>query len=175
VGIVHAIVVYESLFGNTRQIGEAVAEGLRTARPDLEVRCLPVADAAAEGDLGQAILLVVGGPTHVLGMSSPRTRTSQGKDHQLAGPGVREWLAGLPAAARGARAAAFDTRLDKWFAGGAAPRIVRGLRRLGYHLTADPQAFFVEGMSGPLRAGERERARQWGSALTARIPTGSRL
>jgi hypothetical protein len=171
VGIVHAVVVYESLFGNTRRIAEAVAEGIRTARPDLEVMCLPVATADADGHLDRASLVVAGGPTHVLGMSSPRTRTSQDKDHQLAGPGVREWLAGLPAAPHGARAAAFDTRMDKWFAGGAAPRIARGLRRAGYHLAADPQAFLVEGMPGPLRAGELERARYWGSALTARIPT----
>src|SRR5664279_3129745 len=54
------------------------------------------------------------------------------------GDGVRGWLSGLPGAARGTTAAAVDTRLDKPFAGGAAPRIARRLRRRGYALAADP-------------------------------------
>src|SRR5260221_3795322 len=67
-----AIVVYESLFGRTREVAEAVAEGLRAAAPGAAVDCRPVADAGPA--VGQVDLLVVGGPTHFLGMSSQRSR-----------------------------------------------------------------------------------------------------
>src|SRR5260221_7752857 len=67
-----AIVVYESLFGRTREVAEAVAEGLRAAAPGAAVDCRPVVDAGPA--VGQVDLLVVGGPTHFLGMSSQRSR-----------------------------------------------------------------------------------------------------
>jgi len=66
-----ATVVYESLFGSTREVAEAVAEGPRAA-PGAAVDCRPVVDAGPA--LGQVDLLVVGGPTHFLGMSSQRSR-----------------------------------------------------------------------------------------------------
>src|SRR6266487_885760 len=102
-----AAVVYESLFGRTREVAEAVAEGLRAA-PGAAVDCRPVVDAGPA--LGQVDLLVVGGPTHFLGMSSQRSRRivcqyqeraggrrpRQAAGKHPAGPGVREWLAALP-------------------------------------------------------------------------------
>jgi flavodoxin len=60
-----ATVVYESLLGRTREVAEAVAEGLRAAAPGAVVDCRPVVDAGP--DLGQVDLLVVGGPTHFWG------------------------------------------------------------------------------------------------------------
>jgi flavodoxin len=39
-----ATVVYKSLFGSTREVAEAVAEGLRAA-PGAAVDCWPVVDA----------------------------------------------------------------------------------------------------------------------------------
>ncbi|HEX9359130.1 MAG TPA: flavodoxin domain-containing protein [Streptosporangiaceae bacterium] len=103
-----ATVVYESLFGSTREVAEAVAEGLRAAAPGAAVDCRPVVDAGPA--LGQVDLLVVGGPTHFLGMSSQRSRRivcqyqeraggrrpRQAAGKHPAGPGVREWLAALP-------------------------------------------------------------------------------
>ena len=65
-----ATVVYESLFGSTREVAEAVAEGLLAAAPGAVVDCRPVVDAGPA--LGQVDLLAVGGPTHFLGMSSTR-------------------------------------------------------------------------------------------------------
>jgi len=100
-----AIVVYESLFGRTREVAEAVAEGLRAAAPGAAVDCWPVVDAGPA--VGQVDLLVVGGPTHFLGMSSQRSRrmvrqyqeragghrSRRAAGKHPAGPGVREWLA----------------------------------------------------------------------------------
>ena len=65
-----AVVVFESMFGNTRLVAERVARGLSAAG---EVDVLPVGEATSEA-LDGVDLLVVGGPTHVHGMTTPRTR-----------------------------------------------------------------------------------------------------
>ena len=94
-----AVIVYESMFGNTHAIADAVGKGLE---PMLEVVVVPLAEAGRER-LGDADLLVVGGPTHFHGMSRTRTRkwaaaTAQKPSNDLVldrdaeGPGVRDWL-----------------------------------------------------------------------------------
>jgi hypothetical protein len=171
-----ATVVYESLFGRTREVAEAVAEGLRAAAPGATVDCGPVVDAGPV--LDQVDLVVVGGPTHFLGMSSQRSRrivrlyqeraarhSRRQAPRNQAPPGVREWLAALPQAAGRRRAAAFDTRLATLFPGSAARLIARSLEEHGYEVITRPEGFLVENMLGPLSAGERDRARAWGSAL----------
>lgn len=167
------VVVYESVFGNTADVAAAVADGVAQARPDAVVECLPV-DAAG---VPNADLLVVGGPTHFLGLTSERSRgmqesfqpaaAAQGRPPATTGTrdGVREWLDSLPAAVPGRRAAAFDTHLDKLLAGSAARRIAKRLRHKGYTLAAEPEGFVVEDMTGPSRAGELDRARAWGATL----------
>lgn len=175
-----AVVVYESLFGNTHQIAEAIGNGLRKAQPDADVTCVRAAEAGPEATKG-ADLVVVGGPTHGMRMSSQRTRQMGLEGHEKAavagkddvhpvepgaeGPGVRDWFSDLPKAAKGRRAAAFDTRLGYPLAGGAARGIAHQLRRHGYTLTAKPEGFIVEGGEGPLRSGECERAEAWGAGL----------
>jgi hypothetical protein len=170
-------VVYESMFGNTRAVAEAIAVGIREADPSARVTVTRVG-AIPAGDLGEVGLLVAGGPTHITRMSSPRTR-AQGvqavqkpaaKPHRelepnAAGPGIREWLDGLPKTQPGSRAAAFDTRLSYPLAGGAARPIARQLRRHGYQLVAKPEGFIVTDGEGPLRDGELDRARAWGATL----------
>lgn len=163
-------VVYESVFGNTRRVAEAIADGIRETAPAAAVECQPAATAGPGP--GQADLLVVGCPTHFLGMPSPRSRRLQqqqaeeGAWHHGEEPaGVREWLAALPAVTDRHRAAAFDTRLWKPMPGSAARQIARGLRRHGYEVIDRPQGFVVEDYAGPLAGGEEERARAWGAAL----------
>lgn len=170
-------IVYESLFGNTREVAEAVARGVHTAAPEAEVTCVAVPSAGTE--VADADLLVLGAPTHALGMPSERTRkmwlrredveAGRSRDgHELepgaAGPALRDWLDSVPGH-RSGRAAAFDTRLDKHLAGGAAPKLARRLRKHGYEVVAEPVGFVVEDMEGPLRAGELERAERWGADL----------
>lgn len=173
-------VVYESVFGNSEAIAQAIAHGIREAAPGTAVECVHTDDASA--DLGRADLLVVGGPTHFLGMPSPRSRriqqqkAEQGAWHhdeedgaRPVPPGVREWLDALPAAGRGHRAAAFDTRLGTLMAGSAARQITRILRRRGYQMIDRPQGFVVEDYGGPLAEGELDRAHAWGAALAAQL------
>jgi hypothetical protein len=107
-----AIVVYESVFGNTHAIAEAVAEGLGGV-PVLSVR-------EAVERAGDLDLLVVGGPTHAHGLATDRTR-HVAVEHAHEGahvepdaaeePGLRSWLGDLHCTT-GCRAAAFDTRAD---------------------------------------------------------------
>ncbi len=182
-GTMRAVIVYESLYGNTHQIAEAIGDGVRQAEPDAQVTCLRVGDASPDVASG-ADLLVVGGPTHMLRMSSQRSRQMGIEAEQKAaaenkpthpiepgadGPGVRDWSEGLHQAARGGQAAAFDTRLPSPLSGGAARGIARRLRRHGYMLAAKPEGFIVEGAQGPLRSGERERALAWGAGLARRL------
>jgi hypothetical protein len=114
-------------------------------------------------------LVVVGGPTHALGMSRPDTRRDaarQAGHSPEPKTGVREWLEAGPTGIR--HAAAFDTRIDKpWVPGSAARGIAKRLRKLGATLVAKPESFRVVATSGPLAAGELDRARRWGGQLAA--------
>lgn len=70
-----AVVVYESMYGNTHLIADAIAAGL-SAR--FEVRVVPVSEAGADV-LEGADLVVVGGPTHGHGMSRAVSRKARPK------------------------------------------------------------------------------------------------
>jgi flavodoxin len=165
-----ATVVYESIYGNSRAIAEAVAAGLGDAR------VVPVREAHSPDD--EVDLLVVGGPTHMHGLAtsgSRRMAVEAAKEDGHAAvepgatdePGLRAWLRELPDL-DGARAATFDTRLDRspMLTGTAARGIARRLRRHGYEVVAS-QSFLVQDSEGPLEDGELERARSWGEELAA--------
>ena len=163
-----ALVVYESMYGNTAAVGEAVAASIRSV--GLEVRAGPVGEIKpAEGV--ETDLLVVGGPTHAHGMSRPATRRGAANDkknayaHPTSGLGLREWIEGLPGGT-GRLAAAFDTRFAKSaiLTGSAAKGIARRLGRRGLRLVVGPESFFVS-TDNQLLDGEIDRAARWGRAL----------
>jgi hypothetical protein len=185
---VEIAVVYESLFGNTHEVADAIAEGAGQARPDATVTCLRVGEAAPDR-LVAADLLFVGGPTHMRGMSSHMSRTlglkaeaKQRAEHgDAAGhepepgaesPGLRDWFHQLPKAPKGRLAAAFDTRGGQRLAGGASSGIAHRLRRDGYEVV-DDEGFIVEDADGRLRAGERNRARAWAADLVRRTASSA--
>lgn len=172
-------IVYESMFGNTHEVAQAIGDGIRNAQPDADVQCVGVADASPEL-IKSTDLLIVGGPTHIRGMTSGLSRKmgisgeqndeAKGEpahewEEDAEGPGVREWFRGLPKLEDRGPAAAFDTRLESSMAGGAARGIARRLRKHGYQLISDPEGFIVEDAYGPLRSGEIDRAKRWGAQL----------
>ena len=154
-----AVVLYESLFGNTERIAKAIADGLGES---CEVTLADFGKVPGENEW--ADLIVLGGPTHGWGLTKPQSRSQPGS--QSYEVGVREWLEAAPPG-RGKTAAAFDTRFDKprWMTGSAAVRIGRELEGLGYRMVNPPESFFVLHMGGPLKEGEQERAKRWGSEL----------
>jgi flavodoxin len=87
-----ALVVYESMFGNTRDIAVAIAAGIAAGMP---VETIEVA-AAPTSIPDDVDLLVVGGPTHAHGMTKPESRADSARragDRLVSrGDGIREWL-----------------------------------------------------------------------------------
>ena len=177
------VIVYESVFGNTRQIAEVIAAGIRVSQPGSEVACVPVTSATA-GLVRGADLLIAGGPTHMRGMSSRMTRRKGAEGEQQKSPGVhlepgysgaglREWFAGQGQADPPCAAAAFDTRVASRLAGGAARKISRLMREHGYRMLAQ-EGFIIEGSThGPLRTGETIRAAAWGAGLVSQVASRS--
>ena len=174
-----AVVVYESMYGNTHAVANAIGEGLHAA---FQVDVVPVEQADQRLVTG-ADLVVVGGPTHAHGMSRASTRDAAvadaGKpDTQLTldpdaeGPGLRDWFAALPTVH--ARAAAFDTRVDLPAAltGRASKGIGRLLRKHGLDMVADPESFLVT-KHNQLEPDEAARARRWGARLADTFAPGT--
>src|SRR5688572_6582334 len=118
-------VVFESMYGATHEVADAIAAGVAEADPKATVTCVRVADADPE-QVASADLLIVGGPTHIRGMTSGISRklavTMEEKKEQegqtlghglepgIEGAGLRDWFHKLPKAHTGRWAAAFDTR-----------------------------------------------------------------
>jgi hypothetical protein len=157
-----AVVVFESMFGNTKTIAEAVADGLSGYLPVDLVEVGSAPQVFAE----DVALLVVGGPTHAFGMSRPETRRNAlveaGRDMEAARTGLREWLAGLRFTLTGTAVATFDTRIHRpHLPGSAAHAAERRLRQRGFRVVTRAQSFYVKGTDGPLLDGEALRAHRW--------------
>ena len=150
----NTLIIYDSTFGNTAQIAQAMAERLgeygtvRTAS----------ANEAGLAEMKEIDLLIVGGPTQRHGVS----------------PAMRTLLERLPRRSlRGVSAAAFDTRyhMAAWKSGSAAQRIASRLKRTGASLIMPPESFFVALREGPLEEGELERAARWAEEIFKRFET----
>jgi hypothetical protein len=163
-----ALVVFESMFGNTQRIAEAIADGMADGA---EVAIFNVADAPAHVP-DDVDLVVVGGPTHAFSMSRLSTRRSaarRGGAFTDVPEGLREWLHALAAPTADCTFAAFDTRVDMPLLPGAASHsATRVARELGFRVI-EPASFLVEGYEGPVVAGQLERAREWGHGLTEQL------
>jgi hypothetical protein len=165
------VIVYESMFGATRQVAEAIGSG---AARSAEVSVVPLQDALPTL-LAAADVLVVGAPTHAHSMSTVASRKEavawtknpdkhlglDGSDPSL---GVRDWLATLPDAE--GLCAAFDTRADitRLLAGAASGPIDKLLRRHGRRRVLPPESFLVAKDSS-LQPEELRRAVAWGAEI----------
>jgi flavodoxin len=151
-----SLVVYYSLYGNTRRLAEAIGEELQTAGAARVVSL----DQLRPEDLADADLVVMGSPTHIQNVpKAVRAALAQLPRRSLAGRGV----------------AAFDTSLKMWgplLSMTAAHGLLRRLRKLGGKRLVGPETFFVkavdtkpEGEFDLLVEGELERAREWAAAI----------
>jgi hypothetical protein len=164
------LVVYESIWGNTRDVASAIADELGATHA---VTAREVASAPTE--LGEFDLVVVGGPSHAWAMTRESTRSGArdearrgGVDPVSGAIGVREWLEALAPARPGQAAAAFDTAAHAPFPiphGSAARPEARRVEARGFRVVAPPEHFFVDAKEGPLSAGELDRARVWARAV----------
>lgn len=166
-----AVVVYESMFGNTASVAEAVARGLRNGQVEAECREVGLIDPADPLDMD---LLVLGAPTHRYSLSSPGTREDalrQGAAPGHAEFGMREWLGAAVPGRRGQLVATFDTRLAVMarISVAAASAAARLAVRRGFRMVAEPEGFLVEGNTGPITEGEIPRAESWGRSLAVAI------
>jgi hypothetical protein len=168
---VKALVIYESMFGNTREIAEAIAGGIGESAHVQLVSTVEALDALTENP----DLVVMGGPTHGHGMSRVSTRKAAIADNDKPGselhlephahgPGIRDLFESIKTL--DALAAAFDTRMTMpaSLSGRAAKGIARELRRRGARVVTAPESFLVT-KETRLVAGETDRARSWGAQL----------
>jgi len=166
-----ALVVYESMYGNTHIVAVSIAAGL-----DVRHKVTVVPLARATQDLVAASdLLVVGGPTHMHGMANFTSRWMAANtaakragalvmDPDALGPGIPGWMSRI--GAWHGVAAAFDTRTRglTLLTGRASRDIATLLEVHGYRLLAAPESFFVS-RHDILLEGEAARATAWGAVI----------
>lgn len=174
-----AVVVYESMYGNTHAIADHIATGLRD-RFDASVVSV---DSATADVLVDADLIVVGGPTHVHGLSSASTRrgavgAAENDDELELDPaaeddGLRDWFHHV-GDGRHRSAAAFDTRFDASpiVTGRASKAIAKRLVKHHFELVSQPESFLVD-RDNRLIGGEAERAEEWAKALADSVATAT--
>ena len=145
------LVAYYSVYGNTKQIAEAIAGVLETKGT---VHLLSI-DKLAEADFNQVDLVVMGCPT--IAANIP--------------PTIQPVFSKLPQhLLHETPVAAFDTSLKWWpkrFI--AARRLAGKMSNLGGKVILPPMNFYVKGTEGPLLAGEIERAKAWAETILAQI------
>jgi flavodoxin len=152
------VVVYDSKFGNTEKIADAIARGVGSLGT---VSVMDTAEAV-ERPAERPDLLLVGGPTQ----------------KRAATPALRDFIDPLPPTLDGVPVAAFDTRYrgSTWLMGSAAADAAKVLRKSGTVVVAPPTSFYIK-RGGPLELqglepGEIERAEEWGRSVGTAISTG---
>ena len=150
-----ALVVYDSMYGNTEQIARSIGGAIAG---DVEVLR---AGEVNPSELESIDLLVVGSPTQGFRATKP----------------VQIFIENIPGGTlKGIDVAAFDTRFAESdvgmglrlllkMGGYAAPRIAQALKKKGGNLTVPPEGFFVKDKEGPLKEGELERAASWANGI----------
>jgi flavorubredoxin len=145
----NAVVIYDSHYGNTERIAQAIADTLCTYGPTTAIRFDPVQPVS----LQRIDLLVVGCPTQGFRPT----------------PVMTALLDRIPPAVqRNLAVACFDTRFHGWLWQRSAARVMaRQLQRRGVELLVPPESFFVKATKkeGPLLPRELQRAHAWAHML----------
>lgn len=153
------IIIYDSFFGNTKKISQAMANAISD---HVKVDLRKVGEVSPD-EIKEVETLIIGSPTRKFNASEATVR----------------FLKLIPKnSLNNVRVAAFDTRntqeeLNKYkilslmvkLFGYAAEKISNKLRKLGGIEVVTPQGFYVNGIEGPLVEGELERAAQWAQQI----------
>ncbi len=148
-GCMKALIVYDSVHGNTQKVAQAIGDVIEG-----EVTVCRVGEATPD-DFRALDLLVIGSPTH------------GGRPT----PAIQAFVKGLPGPVSTVRVAVFDTRMPAGWVkvfGFAADRISKTLMGRGWAMDMPPEGFFVQGREGPLKDGEMQRAAAWAKSLSER-------
>lgn len=147
-----ALVVYDSKFGNTREIAERIGDAMKVGDTDVDVlSTVEFTDLPDNLDL-----LVIGAPTQAHGVEAT----------------MRAFLDRLPPNRLDhLKVAVFDTRMrwPKLLSGSAAEGVAKRITRNGAELVDDPESFFVADKEGSLREGEVDRAADWATFLLSTV------
>ena len=174
-----AVVVYESMYGNTHVIAEHIADGLRAGYEVTVVpvdacteTCSPAPTCSCAEDRRTSTACRVRPPQS----RRSRARKAPGARARRRRPAGQGYVTLRDDGSTPRRdAAAFDTRID-------GPAILTGRASKGVgataapsrrHVGAEPESFLVD-KQNHLLEGEAERAVAWGATLTAaamRIPS----
>lgn len=157
----NALVVYDSAYGNTKEIAEAINLSL-SRYGDSTVRQI---SQVKESGLGGIDLLVIGSPTQ----GGKPTKPTQHFINEL----PKELL-------RQTSVAIFDTRFEASeqklplrilmkTIGYAATKMTKSIQQKGGKTIFEPQGFIVSNQEGPLNEGEIERASTWAAQLALSI------
>lgn len=154
-----ALIVYDSMYGNTEKIAMAVGQGLGDS-----AKIVRSIDMTPE-DMQDLNLLVVGSPVH-----GGRASEKMQEFFKTINKGVL----------KNVYVTAFDTRFESNkhglglntlmnIIGYAATKILRLLIAKGGTQIIDPEGFIVTGEKGPLKDGELERAKAWGELIASKL------
>ncbi len=143
------LVVYDSQYGNTERIAQAIADTMRAFGQAQAVHVDPARPIELQG----VDLIILGCPTQGFRPT----------------PVMQSFLGNVSSQSlRGLAIACFDTRFrGRLWKNSAAPRMARQLLTIGVEPLVPPESFFVKAMKkeGPLLAGEVERAATWARML----------
>jgi hypothetical protein len=165
-GRARALVVFESMFGNTERLAYEVATGLG----EYAVVTLREVTTTPSLESGGYDLVVIGAPTHSFGLSTTRSRAEawrRGGRMGVIKPGVRDWLASVSMRDMAPTVATFDTRpaAARGLPGSAARAIHRRVRSGNAPVVLPPKHFYVHRERQPIAATELLDARAWGQSL----------
>jgi flavodoxin len=148
----NALVLYDSQYGDTQRIAQAIADKLAEFGEARAVRLDPSQPVELQG----VDVFIVGCPTQ----GWRPTPATQSFLEEVSFEELRSLAV-----------ACFDTRfrLPRFMTGSAANVNARKLREKGISLLVAPESFFVKGTEEPLRNGELERAATWARQIADEV------
>ncbi|MHA2298463.1 MAG: flavodoxin family protein [Candidatus Hodarchaeales archaeon] len=150
-----ALVLYHSLFGNTKAVATSLAKGIEET--GVEMDCLNI-DEVDINEILKYDFLAIGGPTHMIGISKA----------------MKEFLKKLKNVdLRGMKGFSFDTRNlsrmneKRWLMieNSAARRIEGKMKKMKVKIIKPRQSAIVDGREGPLEPGVEETFKEIGKEI----------